>query len=113
MTATEPADGTVRCTAIETAMSLLGRAWAGAVMQAMLEGAERFSDIRRAVPGVSDAVLTARLRELVERGFARRVVEPGPPVAVSYTLTAAGRDVEPVLAALRTFGSRHQDLLLG
>lgn len=99
------------CSPIESAMAVLGRAWAGAVLQAMLEGNQRFSDIRRAVPGVTDAVLSARLRELCQRGFAERVVDPGPPVAVSYHLTAIGRDTEPVLAALQEFGRRHHEVL--
>lgn len=99
------------CSPIESAMAVLGRAWAGAVLQAMLDGNQRFSDIRRAVPGVTDAVLSARLRELCTRGFAERVVDPGPPVTVSYHLTAIGRDTEPVLAALQDFGRRHHEVL--
>ena len=101
------------CSSIESALGVLGRAWAGAVLQAMLDGAERYSDIHRSVPGVSDAVLSARLRELVARGFAQREVDPGPPVTVRYRLTAVGRDTRPVLAALQDFGLRHQALLDG
>ena len=92
-------------------MRVLGRAWAGAVLQAMLGGAERFADIRRAVPGITDAVLAARLRELCERGFASRSVDAGPPTIVSYRLTDVGRDTAPVLAALHDFGRRHGDVL--
>lgn len=101
------------CSPIETAMHVLGRAWAGAVLQAMLDGAERFSEIRRRVPGVTDAVLSARLRELCQRGFAERVVDPGPPVVVSYHLTDVGRDTRPVLRELQTFGVRHAQALGG
>ncbi len=99
------------CPQIESAMAVLGRAWAGAVLQAMLSGAERFSEIGRAIPGITDAALTNRLKELCERGLAERAVEPGPPVVVRYTLTPAGRDVEPVLDALQVFADRHGDLL--
>jgi len=100
-----------RCSLIEESMSLLGRAWAGAIMRALLDGNDRYSDIRRAVPGVTDAVLSARLRELCAKGFAVRRVEAGPPTTVRYELTAAGRDVEPVLDALSTFALRHRGLL--
>lgn len=95
------------CAAIETALAVLGRAWAAATLKAMLSGAERFSEIRRGLPGITDAVLSTRLKELCEAGMAQRLVEPGPPVVVRYRLTAAGRDVEPVLAALVSFGRRH------
>jgi len=103
----EPAAGDVTCGVIEEVMAVLGRAWAGAVLEAMLGGAQRFSEIGRAVPGITDAVLSARLKELCAHGLVERIVEAGPPVAVSYHLTPAGRDVEPVLDAIRAFGLRH------
>lgn len=92
-------------------MGILGRAWAGAVVEAMLNGKERFSDIARAVPGVTDGVLSARLKELCSRGLAERRVEPGPPVSVSYHLTDAGRDVAPVLDAVRAYGAAHPEVI--
>lgn len=100
------------CSPIEQAIGVLGRAWAGAVLEAMLEGATRFSEISRAVPGVTDAVLSARLKELCERGFVVRRVEAGPPTTVTYALTEVGRDTAPVLTALRAFGARHADRLV-
>lgn len=99
------------CSAVESTLGVLGRAYAGAVLEAMLAGAERFTEIRRAVPGVTDATLSARLKELCARGFVERVVEPGPPVSVSYHLTEVGRDTAPVLESLRAFGRRHSGVL--
>lgn len=95
------------CDAVHRALALLGRAWAGAVLWALLEEAERFTDVRAAVPGISDAVLTARLRELCDHGLVERHVEPGPPVAVRYLLTDAGRATRPVLEALRDYARSH------
>ena len=99
------------CEAVHRALALLGRAWAGAVLWAMLEGAERFTEVRAGVPGISDAVLTARLRELCDHGVVERVVEPGPPVAVRYLLTDAGHDTRLVLEALRDFARRNPGAL--
>ncbi len=101
------------CAPVEATMSVLGRRWAGAVVEAMIGGASRFSDIRRAVPGITDAVLATRLRELVDRGFAQRVVSQESPVTVCYTLTEAGRDLDPVLREIAAFGRRHASLLGG
>ena len=98
------------CSVIEDVMGVLGRAWAGAVVQAILDGSERFNDIARAIPGVTDGMLSARLRELCARGLVERAVEPGPPVSVTYRLTQAGRDVAPVLDAVRVFGQAHPEL---
>lgn len=101
------------CDAVHRALVLLGRAWAGAVLWAMLDGAERFTEVRAAVAGISDAVLTARLRELCDHGLVERVVEPGPPVAVRYLLTDAGRATRPVLETLRDFARDHPAALSG
>ena len=91
-------------------MGVLGRAWAGAVLQAMLDGHERFSELARAVPGVADSVLAARLKELCEHGLAQREVDGGPPVVVRYRLTTAGRDIAPVLAALTRYADDHPEI---
>jgi DNA-binding HxlR family transcriptional regulator len=99
------------CSMIEDVMGILGRAWAGAVIQALLDGNERFNDIARAIPGVTDGMLSSRLRELCARGLVERSVEPGPPVSVTYVLTAAGRDVAPVLDAVRAYGRGHPEIV--
>jgi DNA-binding HxlR family transcriptional regulator len=120
MAPTTPAATTVagpaiagECSDIEEVMGILGRAWAGAVVQAILDGNERFNDIARAIPGVTDGMLSARLRELCARGLVDRAVNPGPPVSVSYRITDAGRDVAPVLDAIRAFGRAHPEVLAG
>jgi DNA-binding HxlR family transcriptional regulator len=102
---------TGECSVIEGVMGILGRAWAGAVVQAILDGNERFNDIARAIPGVTDGMLSARLRELCAHGLVERAVAPGPPVGVSYRLTRAGHDVAPVLDAVRVFGRAHPEVL--
>ncbi len=91
-------------------MAVLGRAWAGAVVQAMLDGNERFSELARSVPDVADSVLTTRLKELCEHGLAERVVEPGPPVVVRYRLTQAGRDAAPVLDAVARYAAANPQI---
>ena len=95
------------CTAIEDAMSVFGRAWASAVLDALLHGAERFTEVAAATPGATDTTVSRRLKELVEAGFVDRIVDDGPPTQVRYVLTATGRDTRPVLDALRAFGARH------
>ena len=95
------------CQAVHRVLRLLGRAWAGAVLWAILDGADRFTAIRAAVPGVSDAVLTARLRDLCAHGLVERVVDPGPPTSVRYAATPAGRDARRLLRSLRDYARRH------
>lgn len=99
------------CQPFEAAMRLLGRRWAGGVVRALLGGARRFGEIRDAVPGITDPVLTTRLRELCAAGLVTREVSEGPPVRVEYTLTRAGRDLRPVLDAVERYGAKHHELL--
>jgi len=102
--------GGASCPVIEGVMGVLGRAWAGAVIEALLAGNTRFTEIARFVGGATDAVLSARLKELCARGLVIRHVEPGPPVSVTYTLTEAGHDAAPVLEAIRAYGQAHPEV---
>src|SRR6266516_507555 len=84
----------------QRAIELIGKRWTGAVVKALLPAPARFNQLLAGIPGISDRVLTERLRELETEGIVERLVDPGPPVRVSYRLTARGRALEPVLAAV-------------
>lgn len=88
------------CPNFHAAVELIGRRWAGAILFALLEGPLFFRDLRSAVPGVSDRLLSQRLRELESEGLVRRCVHDGPPARVSYALSDLGRGLEPALARL-------------
>ena len=88
------------CVRFHKAIELLGARWSGAVLRAMFTGSRRFADIKAAIPGISDVMLTRRLRELEEAGLVRRHVIPASPVHVEYDLTEMGRDAGPALDAV-------------
>jgi DNA-binding HxlR family transcriptional regulator len=88
------------CARFHTAIELIGAKWSGAVLQALFTGSHRFTDIRAAIPAVSDVMLTRRLRELEDAGLVERRVMPTSPVHVEYRLTQMGRDAGPVLDAV-------------
>lgn len=92
--------GDEECRRLRGAVELAGRKWNTAVMLAIESGADRFSTIKRAVPGVSDRVLAARLRELETHALVVREVIPSHPVQVRYTLPAAGAELLQVLRPL-------------
>ena len=94
------------CPRFHHAVELIGRRWSGAILNAMLPGAQCFNELRATVPGLSDRLLTERLRELEAEGLVRRNVLPGPPVRVSYEMTVAGQDLEPVIRALGKWADR-------
>jgi|SRR5215510_9147685 len=94
------------CVRFHHAVELIGRRWTGAIISLMMSRPQGFNEMLTAVPGLSDRLLTERLRELEAEGLVRRTVLPGPPVRVSYELTEAGRDLKPVIECLGRWAER-------
>ena len=88
------------CPQFHRAVELIGRRWTGALVQVLLGGSSRFNELLAAIPGLSDRLLSERLRELEAEGVVLRIVSAGPPVRVEYALSASGRALEPALTAL-------------
>ena len=89
------------------AFDLLGKRWTGVLLGTLRGGPVGFRALARAVPGISDSVLSDRLGELTAAGLVARTVEEGPPVSVTYTLTEAGRALLPALDQIRRWADRH------
>ena len=88
------------CPYYHEAVELIGRRWAGVIVRVLLGGTTRFSDIARAVPDLSDRLLSERLKELETAGVLLRTVIPETPVRVEYHLTDKGRALAPVVEAI-------------
>jgi DNA-binding HxlR family transcriptional regulator len=88
------------CPYYAAAMDLVGRRWAGAVLRALIIGSMRFRDLARTIPGVTDRMLSQRLKDLEAGGLVERVVHPSTPVQVEYRLTAKGTALGDVLLHL-------------
>ena len=78
----------------------------GVILRVLLSGPHRFNEILAAIPGLSDPLLTQRLRELEAEGLVERRVVPSSPVRVEYQLTEAGRDLEQVVHAIAAWAGR-------
>jgi len=93
-------------TALEVALERIGERWALLVVDALLEGPKRFSDLEETVPGIASNILSQRLKHLereallVARPYQKR------PVRLSYELTAAGRELAGALRLLAQWGAR-------
>ncbi len=94
------------CPVFHRAVELIGRRWTGAILSAMLNGATRFTDIIHAVPGLSDRLLSERLKELEAEGIVIRIVHPETPVRIEYHLTDKGRDLSSVTDAVAAWAHR-------
>jgi DNA-binding HxlR family transcriptional regulator len=94
------------CPEFHSAVELIGRRWTGAILRAMMAGVSRFSDLSCTVPGLSDKMLSERLKELETCGIVVRHVIPETPVRIEYQLTAKGRDLDQVVQALADWAGR-------
>jgi len=85
---------------IVRAVEVLGERWTLLIVREMLNGARRFNDLSRGLPGLSRALLSRRLRQLVAAGLVRRSDD-------GYELTPAGEDLRPLVFGLADWGARH------
>ena len=91
------------CPRYEHAIQLLGKRWTGLLLDTLMGGPKRFCELTSAVEGLSDRVLSDRLRELEAEGVIERVVYPHIPVRVEYQLTEKGRALRPVVETIHTW----------
>ncbi len=94
-----------RC-GIAHALDLVGDRWALLVVRELLLGPKRFTDLRVGLPNASSNLLSQRLRELEDTGVIDRRRLPPPANAWVYDLTEWGRELEPVVLALGSWGVR-------
>ncbi len=94
------------CPHFHAAIELIGKRWTGAILFALTDGPLRFAELTRAVPGLSDRLLSQRLRELEGEGLVERAVEAGQPVRVTYSLTQKGAELEPAIGELKAWAKR-------
>src|SRR5579862_585706 len=94
------------CPLYHEAVELVGRRWTGAILQVLMDGPMRFSEIGQAIPELSDRLLSERMKELEARGLVRRTVIAGPPLRVEYELSKMGHELEPALAAIGKWARR-------
>lgn len=87
-------------------MAMLRGAWAPNVIWYLSDGARRFGELRHDIPRISARVLSARLRELEERGvIERRLLNTSPPSA-EYDLTLLGHELVPAIKAIVHVGTK-------
>ena len=95
-----------RVCSVARSLDVVGEKWALLVVREVFLGDHRFEGIQRRTGAPRD-VLAARLKSLVARGILERRPYQERPVRHEYHLTDAGRDLYPVIVALRQWGDRH------
>ena len=97
------------CPHVDRVFHLLGKRWSGLIVDLLLQRPARFSELARAIPGLSERVLAERLRELEGAGLLERDVDPGPPITATYRLTEDGERLAPAMEELRSWASELVD----
>jgi DNA-binding HxlR family transcriptional regulator len=92
---------------LTAALAAMGGKWKLIIIYWLAESPKHFAAIRRAMPGISQKVLTQQLRELESDEIVRRRVTGGPPTPVYYSLTDYGRSLLPLLENIRLWGRNH------
>jgi DNA-binding HxlR family transcriptional regulator len=93
--------------ALARAFVFLGKRWNGVVLGNLNAGPAGFSELARAIGGISDSVLSERLSDLTQAGLISRTVDAGPPLAVAYALTERGRALMPALEEISRWAQEH------
>ncbi|MEW2051119.1 helix-turn-helix domain-containing protein [Streptomyces sp. NPDC005476] len=93
--------------ALTRAFSLLGRRGTGLIITALARGPADVTLVVQRLPGLSEAVLTRRLRELTTLGLVTRTAAPGTPSRSSYALASRGKALLIPLAALTVWAEDH------
>jgi DNA-binding HxlR family transcriptional regulator len=84
----------------ETTIEVIGGRWKVPIVWHLFAGTQRFSELRRALPGVTPKMLTQQLRELEKDGIVSRKVYAEVPPRVEYSLTERGESLRPVVKAM-------------
>lgn len=92
---------------IDATLSVLGGKWKLLILWQLVNRPYRFNELRRAIAGVSQHMLTTQLRELESQGVISRTIYPEVPPRVEYALTEHGKSLRSVMEALAEWGQVH------
>ncbi|MBO0719884.1 MAG: helix-turn-helix transcriptional regulator [Blastocatellia bacterium] len=100
---TEGLENNMQCPA-ETTLRVIGGRWKIPILFHLFQGVKRFSELRHAIGGISQKVLTQQLRELERYGVILRKVYPQVPPRVEYSLTEIGESLKPLIDEMCQWG---------
>lgn len=88
-------------------MTLIGSRWKVLLIQQLREGRQRYGELKRRLPDISEKMLIHELKELVDAGLVARQAYPEVPPRVEYWLTDSGQQALPVVDSIIAFGRQH------
>jgi DNA-binding HxlR family transcriptional regulator len=91
----------------EFALTVLGGKWKTIILAYLSERPCHYGELRQLLPGLSDKVLTERLKDLQHSGLVSRANKSGSNARALYVLTSRGATLRPVLMDLYAWGDKH------
>lgn len=92
---------------VETTLKVIGGRWKVLIIRELITGVKRFGELQRALPGITQKMLTQQLREMEEDGIVHRQVYAQIPPKVEYSLTLLGESLKPILYAMHDWAVEH------
>ncbi|HIC97640.1 MAG TPA: transcriptional regulator [Aquificaceae bacterium] len=92
---------------VELVIELISGKWKLLILRELMGGTRRFSQLQRAIPGITQKMLTKQLRELENSGLVQRKVYAEVPPKVEYSLTELGESLEDIFSAMHRWGERY------
>ena len=94
---------------VATTVGLIGNKWKLLIIRNLLVGTQRFSELKRTIPGISQKVLTDNLRSMEADGIIERKVYAEVPPKVEYSLSPLGDSMRPIIKAMETWGTEYKN----
>lgn len=92
---------------VEITLEVIGGRWKVLIIRELMAGVKRFGELQRALPGITQKMLTQQLREMEDDGIIHREVYPQIPPKVEYSLTPLGESLQPILNAMHEWAVKH------
>lgn len=92
---------------VETTLKVIGGRWKVLIIRELMAGVKRFGELQRALPGITQKMLTQQLREMEEDGIVHREIYAQIPPKVEYSLTPLGASLQPILYAMHEWAVQH------
>ncbi len=96
---------------VATTVRLIGNKWKLLILRNLLVKPNRFNELKRSIPGISQKVLTDNLRSLEQDGIVIRTAYAEAAPRVEYHLSPLGNTLRPIIAAMETWGLGYQEIV--
>ena len=96
---------------VATTVQLIGSKWKLLILKSLLQGTMRYNELRKALPEISQKVLTSTLKSMVVDGIVIRTSYPEVPPRVEYSLSEIGESMRPMIEVMAKWGNEYKEKL--